>query len=184
MPLSEAVIIAAVAAIPGFLLAIVALRKQPAESRSADAAADRAQHDASQSIAMGAKSLAEALCTEVANLQIELEKTKSSLKNYVEQLDSSTRLVESLRQRLSEAEARIEKSEDKATTAGKRAVEFREELIKVGTMLDQSRREHQRQIDEVALVIQVLLGQIEKLGGQPEIDQDTLKRIAILGQQQ
>lgn len=176
----EAIIIAMVAAIPGLLLAIVALRKQPAESRSADAATDKAQHEASQSIALGAKSLAESLGIEVRDLRVELDETKKRLADSVERADAASKLVESLRQRLVEAEARLAGAEARTANAEKRAAEFRNELIAVGTMLDESRKEHQRQIDELALVIQTLIEQVEQLGGSPNVEEKTLERIANL----
>ena len=176
----DAIIFAVLAAIPSIILAIVALRKQPAETRSADAAADKAQHDASQSIALGAKVLAESLCNEVAILGSELEKTKTRLAESIERADAASKLVESLRQRLVEAETRLAGAEARAANAEKRAAEFRNELIKVGTMLDESRREHQRQIDEMVLVIETLFEQIERLGGKPNVDKEMLERIANL----
>lgn len=176
----EIIIVAVVAAIPGLILAIVALRKQPAETRSADAAADKAQHEASQSIAQGAKTLAESLCNEVAGLRTELETTKKRLAESDDRANTASRLVESLRQRLGEAEGRLAKAESGTVDAEKRALEVRTDLIKVGTMLDKDRREHQRQIDELVLVIQTLVDQVERLGGKPNIDRATLEKIANL----
>ena len=185
MPINlEVILVAIVAAMPGLLVAIVALRKQPAESRLSDAAADKSQHEASQSIAIGAKTLAEALGIEVRNLRIELEETKKRLSDSILLSEAASRLIESLRQRLVDAESRLAKAEGRTAEAERRAIDFRNELIKVGTMLDESRREHQRQIDELVLVVQTLIEQVEQLGGQPKVDKETLARLADLSRRQ
>lgn len=167
------ILLALIAGLPALLLAIVALRKMPAEVNAAEAAADKAQHDATRSIAESADILSKSLSTEVEKLKTELAMSES-------RADAAQKLVAELQQRLASAEDRLARAESRAADAEKRASEFRTELIKVGTMLDQSRREHQHQIDELVLVIQTLLEQVEQLGGKPNIDRELLDRIANL----
>ena len=123
MPEGLLVTLASVASaiITAIVTAYVTIRRLPSDIRSADAATDKAQHEASKIIAESAKALAESLRIEIAGLQ----------------------------QRLTEAERRIAAAEGKAANAEKRAAEFRSELIKVGTMLDQARK----QINELVAIV-------------------------------
>lgn len=174
------IIIALVAATPGILLGIVALRKAPAETHYAQHQADLAQASASEALAKSAKALAESLSTEVANLRHELAVAEQRLGDAEARANRSEELGKELQRRLTDAESRLARAEDRAAGAEKRANEFRNELIQVGHMLDESRKEHQRQIDELVLVIQSLIEQIEQLGGKPNVDKATLDRIASL----
>lgn len=171
MPIASDVLIAVIAAIPALIVAIIAWRKVPAERETAQSQADRAQHEATKTIAEGAKTLAE-------SLQVEIEKLKRDLEIEKTRATKAEALVSEFQPRMAKAEERIAQSEKRAADAEHRAAEFRADLIRVGTMLDQSRKEHKRQIAELVLIIQNLMEQIETLGLQPNIDKEVLARLA------
>ncbi len=186
--LARDLLIALIAGVPAMILALIAWRKMPAEVDAAQANADRAQHDATKSIAEGAQALAESLRAEIVTLKQDLAATRSELAAAkLDQAAAETRakvaekLGEELKERLTKAEARLAQSESRAADAEKRAMEFRSDLIKVGTAMGDARREHQQQIEELVLIIQSLLEQVEQLGGKPNIDRAVLDRIASLG---
>jgi len=171
--LERDILLALIAGLPALILAILAWRKAPAEIDAAEAAADKAQHDATKSIAEGADVLSKSLRVEIENLKADLaeEKSKSEI---------AIRFGEDLQRRLTNAEERLARAEARATEAEKRSLELRSDLVKVGTMLDEQRKKHQQQIDELVLIIQTLLEQVEGLGGKPNIDREVLERIANL----
>jgi chromosome segregation ATPase len=191
-PLLRDVLIAFIGGLPGLILAFIAWRKVPSEIDTAEAKADKAQHEATESLARSAKTLADSLCEDVQRLSNEMDEAteiivasraeiaqlKKDLGAANTRADSADSLVQDLRKRLVDAETRLAVAESRTAEADRRASEFRTELIKVGTLFDQSRREHQRQIDELVLVIETLLEQVEQLGGRPNVDKAMLERIA------
>lgn len=162
---------------PGLILALIAWRKMPSEVDAAQASADRAQHEATKSIAEGAQALAQSLRIEIGTLKNDLTAAETRAK-------AAEKFGEELQIRLTKAEARLAQSEARAADAEKRAMEFRSDLIKVGTLMDEARREHQQQIEELVIIIQTLLEQVEQLGGKPNVDKAVLDRIASLGRKQ
>lgn len=178
--LSRDILIALIAGVPALILALIAWRKTPAEVNVAQATADRAQHEATRAIAEGAKSLAESLQAEIVLLKQDLAATKRDLAAAEARAETAEKFGEELQARLTKAEARLAQSESRADDAEKRAVEIRSDLIRVGTMMGEARREHQQQIEELVLIIETLLEQVEQLGGKPNIDKAVLERIANL----
>ncbi len=76
--------------------------------------------------------------------------------------------------RLAGTEGRLAQSEARAADAEKRATEFRQDIIKVGTQI----QEYRRLINELGEILGGLIGQLKKLGVEPDVSPETLKRIA------
>ena len=187
-PLARDLLIAFIAGLPAMILALIAWRKMPAEVNASEAAADRAQHDATRSIAEGAHALAESFQGEIESLKNDLKDAKKELaitgqaqETAEARADSAEKLSEGLQVRITSLEVRLASAESRAAELERQRNEIRIDLIKVGTMLGEQRREHQHQIEELVLIIQSLLEQVEQLGGKPNIDKAVLERIAGLG---
>ena len=76
--------------------------------------------------------------------------------------------------RLASTEARLAQSESRTTDAEKRVAESRQDIIKVGTQI----QEYRRLVNELGEIMGVLIGQIKKMGVEPDLSPDLLKRIA------
>lgn len=152
--------------------------KSKAETRKLEQDAEHTAVDTANDLTGMIKAVYEA---RVLALEVKLE-TETTRANENEQkvdelkqsLTATSQAQSDTLARLAGTEGRLAQSEARAADAEKRATEFRQDIIKVGTQI----QEYRRLINELGEILGGLMGQLEKLGVKPDVSPETLKRIA------
>ena len=175
MPITE--IVALIVSFGALLTAYVAWRRAPTEIRKSEAESRKIGEEADRLQVDTLMSLISLLSKRAAELQSDLDSVRV-------RLDISDKRGDKLNQELFEVGSRLgateicaAQAEARLVDAERRVQESRTDIIRVGQELDNERKENRARINQLALIVGKLLGQLRALGSEPDLN---VEDIAIL----
>lgn len=177
--MSTGEIVTILVALGALITAFIAWRRAPTEIRKGEAESRKLGEEADKLQVETLMSLIAMLSARATQLQTDLDGVRLRLDVADRRGDQLNQELLTVSTRLGATEICAAQAEGRLVEAERRVNESRSDIIKVGQELDRERKENHARINELALIVGKLLGQLRALGFEPEL---SLEDVAMLSE--